>query len=203
MFEWFEEFWRYAVGLVVVFIITMFIFKKAIAAYSNHKKTFKAQEDHIKRLVELKNKYKDLTEDIIKNADELELLEGVAMSYQVQLQKSETQEEDFLALEKEKQLIYALDIFIQDEKEQAFFKENGAIIKDLICEALELIGEESFSQKTKAIVKMYDEKDEETSINQEKIDEYFQYVIKNNICQDIKLKSAKYIKENSEKFYNQ
>lgn len=202
MLEWFEEFWMYAVGLVVVFLITMFIFKKAIIAYSDHKSIFKEQEEKIKRLVQLKNKYQELNYDVIKSADDNELLEGVALSYQIKLQKSETQEKDFAQLCKEKQFIYALDVFVQDESEKSFFSENGTILKDIICDALELIGESSLSEKAAVIVKMHDENDEKISFNQNKVDDFYEYLSKHNICDDIKLKSARYIKENSEKFYN-
>ncbi|MFI3141385.1 MAG: hypothetical protein R3Y27_03635 [Clostridia bacterium] len=202
MLEWFEEFWAYVVALVVIFFITMFICKKALLAYTAHKTNFKNEEEEIKRLVGLKEKYQDLTQDVILNADDGELLEGVALSYQIKLQKSTEQEQDFANLPKEVQLIYVLDVFVQDEKEREFFGENGDVLKNLICEAFELIGEDSLAEKTKKIVEMYDVSQEDVSFDEKKTTEFYDYLEKHNICEQIKFKSSRFIKENSEKFLN-
>lgn len=202
MIEWFEEFWAYAVAFVVIFFITMFICKKALLAYSAHKTNFKNEEAQIKRLVELKEKYQDLTQDVILNADDEQLLEGVALSYQLKLQKSTEQEQDFANLPKEAQLIYVLDVFVQDEKERNFFSENGDILKNLICEAFELIGEESLAEKTEKIVKMYDVSQEDISFDEKRTDEFYDFLENYKVCEQIKFKSSRFIKENSEKFIN-
>ena len=177
------------VGAAVIFFF-------AVRAYSKHNALYKAQEAEMKRLLALKERYMNFTEETLASADEPELLEGVALSYQLRLQKDENPERAFELLGEEKQKLYVLDVFCADGDVRVFFSENGKIVKDRILPALTMIGMEDFSLKLKSVYDMYDEANEEVSYSENKIGEMNKYICENDILSKIKSKGAKYIKNN-------
>lgn len=202
MAEWFREYWYLAVIFVVVCIVAGFIFYFAGKSYSRYRKSYRNQEAEIKRLIALKEKYVPLTEKIISESPAEETLEGVALSYQLFLQKQDDMEKAFSLLGKEKRYIYILDVFIQDGSVNEFFTQNGDILRMEITNALLLIGLNGFAQKAEEVRRMFDSSDEEVSWSKEKIDLLQNFVDDNSILSEIKLKSAEYIKNNSQLFVN-
>ena len=202
MLEWFKEYWYLAVIFVVVCIIASVIFYFAGKSYRKYRTSYKNQEAEIKRLIALKQKYVPLTEGAIAGSDSSETLEGVALSYQLFLQKQENMEKEFSLMSEEKRLIYILDVFVQDGSVNEFFTQNGDILRMQITKALELIGMNEFAEKLDGIRKMFDDNDMTTSWNQQEIDKMQSYVEENDILTKIKLKGAEYIKKNSQLFVN-
>lgn len=202
MLEWFKEYWYLAVIFVVVCIIASVIFYFAGKSYRKYRTSYKNQEAEIKRLIALKQKYVPLTEDAIAGSDSSETLEGVALSYQLFLQKQENMEKEFSLMSEEKRLIYILDVFVQDGSVNEFFTQNGDILRMQITKALELIGMNEFAEKLDGIRKMFDDNDMTTSWNQQEIDKMQSYVEENDVLTKIKLKGAEYIKKNSQLFVN-
>lgn len=202
MLEWFKEYWYLAVIFVVVCIIASVIFYFAGKSYRKYRTSYKNQEAEIKRLIALKQKYVPLTEDAIAGSDSSETLEGVALSYQLFLQKQENMEKEFSLMSEEKRLIYILDVFVQDGSVNEFFTQNGDILRMQITKALELIGMNEFAEKLDGIRKMFDDNDMTTSWNQQEIDKMQSYVEENYVLTKIKLKGAEYIKKNSQLFVN-
>ena len=200
LISWLKEYPLYAMGLVCVLVVFYFVLRATAKAYSRYYERYRKEEAEIKRLIALKEKYNVLTEDVIKSADENELLEGVALSYQLKLQKEEKQEEKFEKLPKEVQYIYALDVFCAEKEIRDFFRENGNILKDIIIPAFTMIGLEEDGNKLLPLKLMYDENDSSTSLDEKKVKEVEAYFENNNILTKIKKKSAEYIKENSSKF---
>ena len=202
MLEWFKEYWYLAVIFVVVCIIASVIFYFAGKSYRKYRISYKNQEAEIKRLIDLKQKDVPLTEDAIAGSDSSETLEGVALSYQLFLQKQDNMEKEFSLMSEEKRLIYILDVFVQDGSVNEFFTQNGDILRMQITKALELIGMNEFAEKLDEIRKMFDDNDVTTSWNQQEIDKMQSYVEENDVLTKIKLKGAEYIKKNSQLFVN-
>ena len=150
----------------------------------------------MRRLLALKERYMNFTEETLSSADEGEMLEGVALSYQLRLQKEENPEEAFSLMSEEKQNIYVLDVFCADGDVKIFFSENGKIVKERILPALEMINMGDFALKLKEIYGMYDEENEEISFNENKIAEMNEYIKTEDILTKIKAEGAKYIKNN-------
>ncbi len=198
--NWLTEYKWYAVGLVFVIIVFGFVLRMAAKAYRKHYAHLKKEEAKIKHLVALKEKYKDLSEETILNADEDELLEGVALSYQLVLQKNDDMSAEFEKLCDEKKYVYALDIFVSDKSVRTFFSENGRELTEIIVPALKLIGLFEEAEECEKIRIMFDEKDETTSISEKTIEEVENYLKENNVLTKIKQSSAKYIKENASLF---
>lgn len=202
MLEWFKEYWYLALIFVAVCIVAAVIFHFAGKSYRSYRATYRKQEEEIKRLTGLKNKYVPLTPEAIEEGDPAEILEGVALSYQLFLQKQEDMEAEFSLLSKEKRYAYILDVFVQDKSIDEFFRQNGDILKNEITAALELIGLDEFAAKIEGIRKMFDPEDDVTSLDERKIELLQKYAEDKGIYEKIKLSSAEYIKNNSQLFVN-
>lgn len=197
MKEWLSNYGYLLIVLVAVLVVFIVVLNFAARAYSKHMKSYKAEEAEIKRLTALKEKYKSLDENTIKNAPDEEVLEGVALIYQLFLQKKENMEEEFLRLPKEIQSIYVLDVFVSDGGVKAFFSENTDILRCRIVPALKLIGMNDEAEKVEKIRRMYDETDLEASLSEKEIEETDKILLEADILSRIKLQGAEYIKENT------
>lgn len=198
MKEWFSQYGYLMVVFFVVLAIFIVVLNFAAKAYSKHMKSFRAEEAEIKRLTALKEKYKDFSEETIKSAPDEEVLEGVALIYQLFLQKKENIEEEFLNLSDEKKSIYVLDVFVSDGGVKEFFSANTDILRKRIVPALQLIGLSEDAKLVYEISRMYDEKDIEASLSEKRIEEIDKIIRESNLLSRIKLEGAKYIKENIE-----
>ncbi len=196
MKEWLSQHGYLLLVLAGVCVGAAVIFYFAVRAYSKHNALYRAQEAEMKRLLALKEKYMNFTQETLSSADENELLEGVALSYQLRLQKDETPEKAFELMNEEKQKLYVLDVFCADGDVRVFFSENGKIVKDRIIPALSMIGMEDFSDKLKDVYDMYDEANEEISFSENKIEKMNAFIRDNDILSKIKSAGAKYIKNN-------
>lgn len=194
--EWLSQYGYLIVVFVVLSVAFVFLFIKSVSAYSNHNKRYKAQEAELRRLTALKEKYRNASREELVGFPQEEILEGTALLYQIALQKSEDMEAAFRALSKEKQLIYALDVFTEDASAGEFFSQNSEILTDIIVEALETIGMTDFAEKLSSVAKMYDKDNEEVSFSKKELEDFDKMMSENDILTEIKLSSAKYITEN-------
>ena len=196
MKEWLSQYGYLILVFFAVLAIFIVVLNFAAKAYSKHMKSFKAEEAEIKRLTALKEKYKDLSEEAISSAPDEELLEGVALIYQLFLQKKDNVEEEFLKLSSEIQSIYVLDVFVADGGVEEFFTANTNILRMRLVPALELIGLNEDAKRLSAISRMYDEDDYEASFSRKKLEDADKFFRDSDILSRIKLNSAKYIIEN-------
>lgn len=198
MKEWLQNY-GYLLGiLAAVIVLFIVVFYFAVRAYSKHMNAYKKEEAELKRLTALKEKYRSFDEETIKCAPDEEILEGVALVYQVHLQKKDDMEKEFLLLREEQQYIYILDVFVADGSLKTFFSENGDILRSRITSALRLIGLPEAAEAAEKIRKMYDITEEDASFSEKAIDEADKYFEENDILSRIKLHSAEYIKNNIE-----
>lgn len=202
MKEWIDEYGYLLIVLAVVSVVAAVIFHFAARAYSRHQKEIKAQKAELDRLIALKEKYKNLTQDVILSADSSELLEGVALSYQLVLQKQDDIEGEFSKMNDDRKDIYALDVFVQDASSKEFFSQNGDILRKRIVVAFEKIGMSDFAEKITDIALMYDKDNETVSYDEKVIVDFDEYIISNGIIAVIKNKAAEYIKNNYCQFVN-
>ena len=200
MKEWLYEYWWYLIILVGACVLAAFIIKKAASAYRLHQKSFHSKEAEMRRLVELKNKYQFLNEQVIEAAQPEELLEGTALSYQLVLQKREDMTKAFLEMPKEKQYVYALDVFTSDKTAKEFFRQNGQELIGIIKPAFEMIGLDEFVSDIGKLAVMFDENDETTSVNLNTVDQIDAKFSESDLLTKIKLAGAEYIKKNPQLF---
>ncbi len=202
MKEWIDEYGYLLIVLAVVTAVAAVIFYFAARAYSRHQREIKTQKAELDRLIALKNKYKNLTKEAIEAAESSELLEGVALSYQLYLQKQENIEAEFNKMNDYRKDIYALDVFVQDASAMEFFSQNGDILRKRIVPALAKIGMDDFSERISTVALMYDKDDETVSYSEKAINELDKYIDESGALNDIKLKAAEYIKNNYCQFVN-
>ncbi|MBR5442590.1 MAG: hypothetical protein IKV44_06515 [Clostridia bacterium] len=195
--------WYYWLILAVAVILTIFAWTKAMSASRARRERLKKEAAIWKRDYDLRQTYSVLTEDKIKEAEEAELLHGVAMNIQVMLEKQTNMAEAFNDMPEEKKFIYALEYFDEDAKTSlsTFFKNNGAPLVPVIPEALKAIGAEKYLPFIEMVYSMYDE-DSEVSIDYDVIEKAD---VKFNECYDsaeLCRLCAKYIINNKNTFLN-
>ncbi len=202
MMDWLREYWYLLIVFAVVCVVAAVIIFFAARAYSRHNKEFRNQEQEIKRLLALKEKYLNFTPATVSESTDEELLEGVALSYQLRLQKAENPEKAFEELCQEKKTVYVLDVFCADADCGVFFRENGDILKSIILPSLEKISMKDFSEKLREIYDMFDIENEEASYSLEKIDRMNDLIQSENIIGKIRINSADYIRKNVDALLN-
>lgn len=194
MTQWLSQYWYLVIIFFAVLIITVFGIYKASNAYMRHNELYRAEEEKIKRLVALKEKFSPLSESAIDTADESDLLEGVALSYQLQLQKEKDMTGAFEILPVQAKYIYTLDIFVSEGAVVSeFYRNNGKELKTLIVPAMETIGEHTLSSICAELYDMFDE-DSEVSVDKEKIAEVDAKFKETFDTEKFKISAGKYIK---------
>ena len=196
MSQWFSEH-GYLIGVfALVVIVFIVVLNFAAKAYNKHYNTLNEQKKMLEHMTALKNKYKNITAEVLSSCSEDEILEGFALVYQSEIQKCEDMEAYFSTLPKEKQFVYVLDVFVGDEGSEVFYSQNGEILTNIIIDALKAIGMNDFADKLSEIHKMYDKDDESTSFDREKVENFDKSLNESDVLTQIKVNSAKYIKEN-------
>ena len=196
MGEWFSQY-GYLIGVfALVSVVFIIVLNKAAKAYTSHFNTVNEQKKQLEYMTNLKNKYRNITAEELSDCSEEEILEGFALLTQVEMQKNDDMEAFFATLPKIKQFIYVLDVFVQDESAEMFFSQNGEILTDIILDALGAIGMKDFAEELFEIAKMYNKDDESVSFNKNAIEIFDKTLNEKGILRDIKVNSAKYIKEN-------
>ena len=196
MNEWFSEH-GYLIGIfVLVLVVFVIVLNRAAKAYSSHFNTINEQKKQLEYMTNLKNKYRNITAEELADCNETEILEGFALLTQIEMQKSDDMEALFRTLPQIKQYIYVLDVFVQDESAETFFSQNGEILTDIIVDALKEIGMDTFAQELSSIAKMYNKYDESVSFSKQTIENFDKTLNDRDILTDIKVNSARYLKEN-------
>lgn len=193
--------WYFWLILLVAIIGLFFAWRKVLISSKERKEKMKKEAAIWKRDYELRENFSVLTDEKIKETDDLNLLHGVAMNIQVSLEKEINMTDSFNNLPVEKQYVYALEYFDEDAKQQLslFFKNNGAPLTTIIREALIAIKCDNLVDSVMKILPMYDD-DSDVSIDYsiiDKTDEEFRAVYDSALlCRC----AAKYIKDNKEIF---
>lgn len=196
MGEWFSEY-GYLIGVfILVLVVFIIVLNKAAKAYGRHFNTVNEQKKQLEYLTNLKNKYRSITADELSESADAEVLEGFALLSQVEMQKSNDMEAYFRALPKIKQYIYVLDVFVQDESAEVFFSQNGEILTDIILDALREVGMNAFADELSYIAGMYNKDDESVSFDKSLIENFDKTLNEKDVLTQIKVNSAKYIREN-------
>ena len=191
--------WYFWLILLVAIVGLIFMWHKVLVSSKERRERMKKEAAIWKRDYELRESFSVLTEEKLKETDDLNLLHGVAMNIQISLEKETDMTDAFNNLPVEKQYIYALEYFDEDAKQSLsqFFKNNGSPLINLIPEALFAIKYDKITDFVTTLLPMYDE-DSEVSVDYSiinKTDEEFKSVYdSNSLCRY----AAKYIKENKE-----
>lgn len=195
--------WYLWVLLVVVSILAVFAWIKAMAASRIRREKLKKEAEIWKKDYELRQEFKTLTLEKLNSTDINKMLSGVCMNIQIELENADDMNEAFLNLPEEKKFIYCLEYFDEDATKSlsTFFKNNGSPLTDFLTLALKTIGYEEILPLIETVYPMFDE-NSEVSIDYtvvDKTDDKFKEIYNQNKLYEL---VAKYIKMNKEIFIN-
>ena len=151
--------------LVFAAVLAVFVWIKAIRASKRHNAEREAVLAKLQKEKELRERFACLTPELVQSADVCDLLHGVALGIQSQIEKAEDVNASFLALSEAQQYVYALNfVFCEDaDTLSRFFRLNG---KPLTTAALDA-ARRTFDADTLALFemgyRMFDADDETTS----------------------------------------
>ena len=195
--------WYLWVLLVIVSILAIFVWIKAMAASRIRREKLRKEAEIWKKDYELRQEFKTLTFEKINSTDTNKMLSGVCMNIQIELENATDMNEAFLKLPEEKKYIYCLEYFDEDATKSlsTFFKNNGSPLTDYIVEAIKTIGYEEILPLIEAVYPMYDD-NSDVSIDYtiiDKTDDKFKEIYNPNKLYDL---VSKYVKLNKEIFIN-
>ena len=195
--------WYLWLLLVVVSVLAIFVWIKAMAASRIRREKLKKEAEIWKKDYELRQEFKTLTLEKINSTDTNKMLSGVCMNIQIELENAPDMNEAFLKLPEEKKYIYCLEYFDEDSGKSlsTFFKNNGSPLTDFIIEAIKTVGYEEILPLIKTLYPMYDENNE-VSIDYtliDKTDDKFKEIYNPNKLYEL---VTKYVKSNKEIFIN-
>ena len=195
--------WYLWVLLVIVSILAIFVWIKAMAASRVRREKLRKEAEIWKKDYELRQEFKTLTSQKLNSTDTNKMLSGVCMNIQIELENATDMNDAFLDLPQEKKYIYCLEYFDEDaiKSLSTFFKNNGSPLTDYIVEAIKTIGYEEILPLIEAVYPMYDD-NSDVSIDYtiiDKTDDKFKEIYNQNKLYDL---VSKYVKSNKEIFIN-
>lgn len=195
--------WYLWVLLVIVSILAIFVWIKAMSASRIRRERLKKEAEIWKKDYELRQEFKTLTLEKINSTDTNKMLSGVCMNIQIELENAPDMNEAFLKLPEEKKFVYCLEYFDEDSSKSlsTFFKNNGSPLTDFIIKAIKTVGYEDILPLIETIYPMYDD-NSDVSIDYtviDKTDDKFKEIYNPNKLYEL---VSKYVKSNKEIFIN-
>ena len=195
--------WYLWVLLLVVAVLAVFVWIKAMSASRIRREKLKKEAEIWKKDYELRQEFKTLSSEKLSSTPNNKMLSGVCMNIQIFLENETDMNDAFLALPDEKKYIYCLEYFDEDcvKSLSQFFKNNGSPLTDYIVDAIKAVGYTEILPLVEEIQPMYDG-DSEASIDYaviDKTDDKFKEAYNSNKLYDL---VAKYVKTNKEIFIN-
>ena len=165
MLEWFGQNWYVTVALFALLFLALFALNKVSAG---HNKLMEGRQSKLKKLHELRNDFENMTEEAFDKAEDEYLLDGVALYYQLKLQKADDMNEAFTYLPEPARYVYALNIFyFEGGVLSGFYRANGEPLSPVLADALRAIGEGELAEIAEKLQPMFDDENEEVSIDAE------------------------------------
>lgn len=200
MLEWFGQNWYVTVALFALLFLALFALNKVSAG---HNKLMEGRQSKLKKLHELRNDFENMTEEAFDKAEDEYLLDGVALYYQLKLQKADDMNEAFTYLPEPARYVYALNIFyFEGGVLSGFYRANGEPLSPVLADALRAIGEGELAEIAKKLQPMFDDENEEASIDYKFIKTLDENASKVYNEKEFKLKTAAYIRKNKEVFFS-
>lgn len=201
MLEWLSQNWYVTVALFALLVIVLFALSKVSAG---HNKLIEVRQSRIKKLHELRTGFENMTEEAFDNVEDAYLLDGVALHYQLRLQKADDMNEAFTNLPEPARYVYALNIFyFEGGVLSSFYRANGEPLASVLSPALKAIGENEMAEIADKLEPMFDDDKENVSIDYKfikSLDEKTEMLYNEGA---FKLKSAAYIRNNKMVFFSE
>lgn len=201
MLDWLSQNWYVTVALFALLIVVLFALSRVSAG---HNKLMEGRENKMKKLHELRKDFEDMTEEAFDKVEDEYLLDGVALHYQLKLQKADDMNEAFIYLPEPAKCVYALNIFyFEGGVLSGFYRANGEPLASVLAPALKAVGENEMAEIAERIQPMFDDDNESVSIDYKIIktlDEKTEMLYNEKA---FKLKAAAYIRNNKTAFFSE
>ncbi len=166
MFRAFAEFKGLTAILVAAIVLLVFVAIMASRAVRRHNAARDKILDKLKKEEALRRKYGRFAREDALAADAKELLHGVALRIQKQIENESDMTAAFTALPQEKQIVYALDFVLCEDAEtlSAFFRLNGKPLTTAALEGARKAFDARHLELFEQGYRMFDPDDETTSV---------------------------------------
>lgn len=166
------EYWYLWLLLIVLCVITVFVLSKASAAAKKHNNERDALLREYDRKKDLKDEFSFLTREKAESSDPETLLEGVSAVLQAKQKRPKTLKRYSANLQRCKIHLHSI-LFLEDTESDSlsfFFRNNGEPLTSLASKALCAVGENELSLIVEKEFSMYDENNEEVSVDKDEIE---------------------------------
>ena len=167
------KYWYLWALLIILVPITAFVCYKAAVATKRAREDREKFIEEIDKAKSLKDEFLAMNEEDLKNADDSKVLAGETLLIDLFLNKQGNPNEEFMRLPEEKQLAYVLNCILEDSEGSVagFYRKNTPPVSPLAVTALEKAGLDDIAELFSKIAPMFDENDDETSVDYDVISE--------------------------------
>lgn len=202
MIESLTTYWYLYLALAALIVLSVFVWGKAMKASRRHREQVEKEIKAIEKERHLRETYNTLTDEVIENADEDELLEGISTFVQMRVEKSADINAEFAKFSEDFREMYALNFFCEDidVSLSSFFRNNGEPLVSLAVPALRRIGADKSANIVNEQFKMFDERNECVSYDVKRIEELDRKFAELDEAKVLRRTAADYIKKNQQAF---
>lgn len=205
MLEYISQHWYAGVALVLLALLTVFMFIMAVISGRKRNAERERVIAEIEREKSIRKEFREIDDDTFApERDDYRLVVGICANIQMSIEKIEDMNSAFLTLPEEKKLIYALGYVFEDSRRNLseFFRSNGEPLLSVAAEAVERIIGGRFKEVFFKEYVMLDEKDETTSVDNValgEMDDEFRQIIEEDGSR-IYANAASFIRRNKDIF---
>jgi hypothetical protein len=205
MIEYISQHWYVGVALVLLAILTVFMFIMAIISGRKRNAERERIIAEIEREKSIRKEFREIDEDTFApDRDDYRLVVGICANIQMSIEKIEDMNSAFSALAEEKKLIYALGYVFEDSRTNLseFFRANGEPLLSVASDAVDRIVGGRMKEVFDKERIMLDENDETTSVDNdllEKLDEEYKLIVQEEGSR-IYANAASFIRRNKDIF---
>lgn len=205
MFEYISQHPLAGVGIILLIILTIFVWFKAIQSGKKRSAERERIIADLEKEKALRNEFRHVdATTFAEGKDDYHLVVGMCANVQMSIEKKTDMTAAFNELSEIKRYIYAIGYVFEDGKVSLsnFFRSNGEPLLSTANEAVNsIIGGEYAELFTKAF-SMFDENNEDVSVDENTVkdyDEKYKSLLENS-GKEIYKKAADYIRENKTEF---
>ena len=196
------KYWYLWALIIVLIPITAFVCYKAAVATKKAREEREKFIDEIDRAKSLKDEFQAISAEDLQNAEDDRVLAGETILIDLFLNKQTDANKAFSLLPKEKQYAYVLNCILEDSGGSVaeFYRKNTPPVSPLAVDALKAAGLSDIADIFAEVYPMFDENDDETSVDYEKIEELDKKFSELFDEQKYKTAASLYIKSNATVF---
>ena len=168
--ENYKTLWTLLPLMIALTVFMMVKAGKAVRKTNEEKEKLKKRLDRMKML---KERYENITQEQIENDGSEMLMEGVAANIQFKLEKTDDMNGEFLLLNEERKMVYALNYFLEEASEspREFFRNYQRPLTPYAVKAAGMFIDSVSRNNLKKLFDMYDEENDGVSFNETQADE--------------------------------